>query len=176
MDKRLTDSEIVKALNQCTCSETNCHGCPYWDASNCYDRLCMDALDLINRLQTDVDNYKQIAENQQTISLDRGFEIKRLKEKVESLQAENERLEGKNAVVLLKPENAQFENLEHFETRQISKEMLPAIVRRTKAEAYKECIEKVKDLRRNYAGYAFDKMLNNLLKELVGEDNDRNTT
>ena len=33
----------------------------------------------------------------------------------------------------------------------------------------KECIEKVKDLRRNYAGYAFDKKLGNLLKEMIGE-------
>lgn len=39
-----------------------------------------------------------------------------------------------------------------------------------KAEAYKECIEKVKDLRRNYTGYALDKKLDNLSKELVGTD------
>lgn len=40
-------------------------------------------------------------------------------------------------------------------------------IKMIKAEAYKECIEKVKDLRRNYAGYTFDEMLDNLLKEQV---------
>ena len=39
-----------------------------------------------------------------------------------------------------------------------------------KAEAYKECIEKVKKLWGNYTGYEFEKKLNNLLNELVGED------
>ena len=48
----------------------------------------------INRLQADCENYKQIAEHQQSVTMDRGFEIKRLKEKVESLQAENERLKN----------------------------------------------------------------------------------
>ena len=100
---------------------------------------------------------------------------------INRLQAENERLKEKGIVVLLKPENAQFENLEHFETRQISKEMLPAIVRRVKAEAYKECIQKIKikskkehlvcsgaSLRTDYTITVKD--LKNLLKELVGED------
>ena len=69
---------------------------------------------------------------------------------INRLQAENERLKEKGIVVLLKPENAQFENLERFETRQISKEMLPAIVRRVKAEAYKEFAKKLHEELRMY--------------------------
>ena len=39
-------------------------------------------------------------------------------------------------------------------------------------EAYKECIENVKKLRANYQGYDFDRELDNLLKEMVGDKND----
>ena len=91
-------------------------------------------------------------------------------------QAENERLKEKSTVVLLKPRNAQFENLEHFETRQISKEMLPAIVRRTKAEAYKEFAEKLHEELRMYGTKdkfnkaVFLNVVDRVKKEMVGED------
>ena len=38
------------------------------------------------RLKADCENYKQVAENQQRVTLDRGFEIKRLKEEIERLK------------------------------------------------------------------------------------------
>ena len=116
MDK-LPDGEIVKALENCQKPHDNdtCKNCKYKMPFGCRDALCNDILGLINRtkgnenhyrrkiqnqkeelkrlnevvnrLQADCENYKQVAENQQKITLDRGFEIKELK-------AENERLKG----------------------------------------------------------------------------------
>ena len=54
--------------------------------------MCKFTEDIINRLQADCENYKQIAEYQQSVTMDRGFEIKRLKEKIENLKAENEKI------------------------------------------------------------------------------------
>ena len=149
MPDKLTDIEIKKALNQCACSETNCYGCPYWDASNCSDRLCMDALDLINRLQAEIERLQK--ENNEILKVAKHF-----KEEYEKV-------------------------LNHyFIDTEIRGTGTP--LQTAKAEAYKECIEKVKEkscklnmchnnivVKTDYqiSGNALD----NLSKELVGEDN-----
>ena len=53
-DKKLTDSEIVKALEDCpkNVRNRNCKSCLYTTAEKfCLDRLMEDTLNLINRLQ-----------------------------------------------------------------------------------------------------------------------------
>ena len=93
-DNKLTDNEIVKALECCSTYKGKCTDCPAFvkvDCSNC-KKVLLGAVEIINRLQADCENYKQVAENQQSVTIERGFEVKRLKEKIESLQAENERL------------------------------------------------------------------------------------
>ena len=45
----------------------------------------IDALSLINELTAEAENYKAVAEKQQSISMDRHFEIKRLTEENEKL-------------------------------------------------------------------------------------------
>ena len=158
-DKKLTDSEIVKALECCISDKDDvCLECPL--QNDCFANADGNsevkelALDLINRLQADRDNYKQIAENQQKIILDKAFENKRLKEKVESLQAENERLKKVSDIRL---------------------ECLGRSRAKAKAEAYKECIEKVKALfpsdNEPYQYCEIHEGADNILKELVGEDN-----
>ena len=88
-DKKLTDSEIKKALEYCSNPNNTCDKCILFNAKDdscqCASNLRLQALDLINRLQAERENYKQVAERQQKISQDRHFEIKELK-------AENERL------------------------------------------------------------------------------------
>lgn len=125
-DKKLTDNEIVKALENCL--ENECNKCPFNDSETCQIDLMKLLFDLINRLQ-----------------------------------AENERLKAK-----VNHYNYCYDNF-------VNKP-----IRRIKAEAYKECIEKVKEtsnktelvcsgalVRTDYT--ITEKKLDNLLKELVGE-------
>lgn len=122
MDKKLTDKEIIKALECCidntdkSCSECANSNC---DCS-CVDELQKNALALINRLQTENEDIK--------------FLYKNLKE-------------------------------EHLE--------IIKAIKHTKAEAYKECIEKVKALfpscNEPYQYWEIHEGADNLLKELVGD-------
>ena len=85
----MTDNEIIKAL-ECCMDEMGCKkGCPCFDpkskSSHCtavgdngIEKL---ALDLINRQKAEIENLTKACENQQKISMDRYFEIERLKEK-----------------------------------------------------------------------------------------------
>ena len=151
-DKKLTDNEIIKALECCSkpVSE-NCKECPLCSTD------CMEvdieklALDLINRLQEKNSNLTS--------------DLTSLQNNLTSLQAENERLKDhiKEGINLAK--------------------QLPEMVSLAKAEAYKEFAERLKkeiffvnihncekaeikciDLK--------PKHIDNLLKELVGEDNE----
>ena len=125
-DKKLTDNEIIKALECCGAFDDGCTECPYNEifAVNCINYLCKDALDLINRLQEDSSGLKKV-----------------------QMQLDD----------LCKMHNI------------------------IKSEAYKECIEKVKEKSKKTEvvcsgalvtmSYAIsNKNLDNLLKELVGEE------
>ena len=68
------------------------------------------------------------------------------------LQAENERL--KKAIQV---QEIMFGNQDYT-------------IKRAKAEAYKKCIEKVKEIMHKYCGEITEEDLDNLLKELVGEN------
>ena len=63
-DKKLTDNEIVKALECCIKSVTynECEKCPYYDDENealvCTGNLLTNAIDLINRLQKENERLK----------------------------------------------------------------------------------------------------------------------
>ena len=74
-DKKLTDTEIIKAL-EC-CIKDDCEKCPLGEIEDCITMT--DTLDLINRLQAENENLTKACENQQKISMDRYFEIERLK-------------------------------------------------------------------------------------------------
>ena len=98
MNKNLTDSEIIKALEWCEQFTDNLVMADINTKKRTLGlqamRTCKNALDLINRLQAenerlkaDCENYKQVAENQQKVSMDIGFEIKRLKAEVEELKS-----------------------------------------------------------------------------------------
>ena len=53
-DKKLTDSEIVKALECCV--ESDCDNCPWDEQTACNEYMKQDVLDLINRLQAENSN------------------------------------------------------------------------------------------------------------------------
>ncbi len=119
-DKKLTDNEIKKALKQCQTSnlQKDCEGCPYDDEVDCLGYMFDDALDLINRLQAE----KQILE----------IELKAMRGAANSYKAENEGLEEK----LNRSQDRYFgiSNLAHKYRNK---------VKTAKAEAYKECIERL---------------------------------
>ena len=143
-DKKLTDAEIVKALECCKYEyDTKCELCCYnfYSRTGCRSELRRNALDLINRLQAENEELKDT--------------VKVLRVGVE--QAHIIRKDGKSPFNLLKAE--------------------------IKAEAYKECIEKVKEKSKKTEIVCSGKLIttnytisarnfNNLLKELVGDKND----
>ena len=61
MDKKLTDNEIIKALECCgNIVDSTCKGCVYHETYNasCVVRLMRDALDLINRQKAEIESLK----------------------------------------------------------------------------------------------------------------------
>lgn len=83
---KLTDNEIVKAVEWHINEATHCSPCPYEEHSvthSCVEMLMADALDLINRLQGTVDYMTE----QRDIYMQDATDFSR---KVDRLQAENE--------------------------------------------------------------------------------------
>ena len=176
MPDKLTDRKIpdikellaYKAKVGCQNCDLIGKGC----CGTCVNSLIKQFIELFDRLQADCENYKQVAENQQSVTMDRGFEIKRLKEKIESLQAENEKLKSINLLGEYKA-RIQVGNMivctpkigEWFE-----------FLKKTKAEAYKEFAERLKEKAISTGfwqeyGYITTTDIDNLLKELVGDNN-----
>ena len=128
-DKKPTDNEIKKALECCITYKQLCPMiCPMHNDSHCLPKLKEYALDLINRKDAEI----------------------------ESLQAENERLNEKVDFV--------------GDLKNIRKQI--------KAEAYKECIEKVKEKAYTYSditGYRSTVVdvceIDGVYEELVGDNN-----
>lgn len=85
-DKKPTDAEIIKTLNEADGMEHIAIFCDDGKSENMKSIKMVDIIDLINRLQADCENYKQIAENQQKVTLDKAFENKELKAEIERLK------------------------------------------------------------------------------------------
>ena len=156
-DKKLTDSEIVKAL-ECLV-KGKCPECPYFISYPCGEcrKMLNSVLDLINRLQVRVEKLEKVEH----------FADKT----IATLQAENERLkEGLPISASFIFEKAQLDELL---TRTV--EVESKFKNKIKAEAYKEFAERVK----LEFYYEFDELIpsimadkiDNLLKELAGEEN-----
>ena len=91
-NKKLTDSEIIEALECCKNDEIICMECPYKKAKGCMKKLSADALDLINRLLAENENcYKFIKQLKEARNL--------WEDKCKELQAENEQ-KDKNYIEL----------------------------------------------------------------------------
>ena len=61
MSNKLTDKEIVKAL-ECCPKNIICGECPLCGKKDCMNKLYINALDLINRLQAENEDYKALYE------------------------------------------------------------------------------------------------------------------
>ena len=164
MPNKLTDSEIVKALECCKYEyDTKCELCCYnfYSRTGCRAELRRNALDLINRLQAE--NGRQKSDNKQHKSV-----INNLRQELKDLRAK------------CKSEHLKFLIYEK-KVEELSEILSDTIrIRQTeiKAEAYKEFAERLKKaLYSDSCRLVFDSDLDifecaidNLLKELVGED------
>ena len=157
-DKKLTDSEIAKALESCENVDyykiTNalCAKCAYHKNKDCKTLLMQDAIDLINRQKAEIKEYEKVV-------------------------GKLGRKDGKVICVLKGKET------EYIPT-DIASVYRKLAISKAKAEAYKECIEKVykficdtknwgvlhREFLENGECYWLKQKFDNLLKELVGDD------
>lgn len=59
-DKKLTDNEIVKALECCKGEDVPCADCPYTDFGQWRAYVAKDALDLVNRQGAEIEELKSV--------------------------------------------------------------------------------------------------------------------
>ena len=63
---RMTDKEIIKALEYCIADENNCKNCPYMQINHCTIVRSKDVLDLINRQKAEIERLRDECGNQST--------------------------------------------------------------------------------------------------------------
>ena len=71
--KKMTDNEIIKALECCGRDDVLCCDCAYFDKHfdlACSDALYIDALDLINRQKAEIERLEQIIKDSHSICED----------------------------------------------------------------------------------------------------------
>ena len=180
MPDKLTDAEIVKAL-ECCIIKSSCEGCPLKkDISKCLETACKSALDLINRLQAEKEVLKARIGVYETCNARKDEANRHLEAENERLKEEVKKQQGKVKIRELIINKLKTGRNAYIDLMSDSLGYLEI-----KAEAYKECIEKVKEKlrklpnwickRENHTNYGFSyddvfHALDNLLKELVGED------
>ena len=80
-DKKLTDNEVVKALECCRDIDIKCETCQLWTDSECTEVLYQATINLINRLQAENERLKDCIDEQD-------IEIARLWKRIEEAKAE----------------------------------------------------------------------------------------
>lgn len=171
----MTDNEIIKAL-EC-CGRESCFGCPYRGKCHQGNPMITDALDLINRQQAELENSK--VENQSLRSA-----ANSLKMHYEESQAEIERLQ--NILICFMDalgKVRKVDDIDEISLIPLMSELNKQYRAELKAEAYKECLAKVKNYIKTHCNpygkpdFDYDtsiKILNfidKLAKEMVGDDN-----
>ena len=161
----MTDKEIIKALERCNrpANQTSCDDCPYqFSTKKCSSLLIKDTLDLITLQQAEIKNLK--VENQSL----RGA-ANSLKMHYEEAQAEIESLK-----IFREYAGKRANDYKTMRDKYLN----------AKSEAVKECLAKVKNYIKTHCNpygkpdFDYDtsiKILNfidNLVKEMVGENND----
>ncbi len=148
MDNKLTDTEIIKALDICSkstngCSHSNytCEDCYLNGQPMCSSVLLQDTIDLINRQKAEIIRLSSLLKK-------KGRELTRKRKRCDELVEEKIRLQKEIKTVI----ECKFESVSQS----------------AKAEAYQECIEKFKSI---FGEWIYDYKLDNLLKELAGDSN-----
>lgn len=153
----MTDKEIIQALECCGESSWifDCEGCPCYDkkediqTSECQERIMKNALDLINRQHKQLDNYSHNVRN-----MSKDFLVQR-----KIIQEQRAEIESLN--IRLRKERHQYEDVAR---------MYDVI----KAEAIKECLDRIKSemigkFCLHFDGELTNAIIDKVLKEKVGE-------
>ena len=159
MTDKLTDNEIIKALECCYTTENPwenpCKNCPLCDVEECNDVLMAEYVkDLINRLQA---QNKDLAETVHNLTLEKDA----LFDKLEELKAEVEKLNA-----LIKTKNKLIKGLDQSISYAYDR-------------AIEEFAERLKEKSfQSFGNYGITRDvvevcdIDNLVKEMVGDDND----
>mgnify|MGYP006926042617 CR=1 FL=1 len=174
-DKKFTDEEIMQSL-ELIATTTNCNDCKIrgakWGSCNCSQITAKSALDLISRYKTE--NLELKLKVNELLAYKQEVTKNNIKnyEAYKSQKAEIEKLNMQlqelwNMASLYKAESERWEdynkNLLTANTA-LSNEILEA-----KTEAYKEFAERLKGYRNGNYIFVSTALLDNLLKEMVGE-------
>ena len=157
-DKKLTDNEIVKALECCgklhiENIDSFCNECIFKGKAMCIGYLCDNSIDLINRLQEENERLQKSYLRNQEIFAEQSLENERLKAEIERLKEKNECY------------------------AELEQGCYVSGYKKIKAEAIKEFAERLKeksDSRFDYSELVFEiseEDIDNLVKEMAGEDN-----
>ena len=181
----MTDKEIIKDLECCANCEDCFYGitnCSLGEEVECRSLLAQNTLDLINRQQVELDNLK--VKNQSLRSA-----ANSLKMHYEEAQAEIERLQKEVNLVSIqfqdiqeRQEESQAEIERLNKVYQANQQLINALNKSyflAKSEAVKEFVEKLKknmhnkfkDLDEYEFEYITERDIDNLVKEIVGENN-----
>lgn len=184
-DKKLTDGEIVKALECCCTYKGKCTDCPAFvkvDRSNC-KQVLLGAIEIINRLQADlIDKEKQLQKALKSMAVNKTKVIDCERE-IDCQKSEIERLKPFEDKIAEFNSHIRVEDMLVFAS---SLEEWLEFCDNLKAEAYKEFAEKtnsiVDSLIEKYSIKDFEEFkaicqvlrglkndIDNLLKELVGD-------
>lgn len=134
--KTMTKQEIIKAL-EC-CAKHDCIDCPMREKDNCTTDLYKISLQLIKRLEEDIEVWKTNWEELHKITMHRGYVLIENRDEIKKLKAEIERYKKEN--------NEQFNKWELLDERTKKRyaelyEEAKGVVR---AEAVREFAEKLK--------------------------------
>lgn len=178
MPNKLTDAEIKKALEICTSEHLGCEdGCPL-DGMNCGDEIPKLALDLINRQEAEIAvsqrriaTLEKLAEHRKKAVFERVERNLELRKDLETANADNENLKAEVERLKEELKESLIENAELLKCKFSADDVAQNIIR-AKAEAYKECLEKIEQ--RDVSESDFYIMVkktefDNLLNELVGD-------
>ena len=177
-DKKLTDSEIIKAL-ECCFLNRNCKGCSVSGKPKCLKTACLGAINLINRLQEENERLKNHI--QEGIDLAKQIPEMIALAKAEVLQEAASKFAGHSnyhgdTILCILYCMAEGQEVGNAKPIDMQIEVWQKLEKEIKAEAYKEFAERLKEKYPWKDDYLYSTKrisedIDNLLKEMVGDKN-----
>ena len=143
-EKKLTDEEIVKALENCNNGLTDmnrhsCDTCPYREIESCGKAQMTDCLDLIHRLQAEIERLAKVEMDLISKIADKSAEIERLTEEIDQRREMMHRMDCNYATELHKNAELQKQVDELEEENEKAYEIERANIQAEIAEAGTSC-------------------------------------
>ena len=193
----MTEEKIINALKLHASEKSKCLDCPYYHEQACSYDMAIDALDLINRQNAEIERLQHNNTRREANFLYLQKTLAEKNAKIKALQMDNAQIQSDNINANMNHEHlqAEIESLDflikesnkiaerqdkeierlqaHNSSMQSTLAKMSMGVEQAKAEAIKEFAEsfKVKFAKERYRdNYVIDdEMLDNLVKEMVGD-------